>query len=487
MNSFLSSSGARVRGDEYQHLIGWIQVIRAVLPNSNVNEVGIEDPDAGNADDITIYKSSGSNEFFQIKSAVDGREIANIDWLMRSSKTGGLSIIKGLFDIWNQHNVSGSRLKITFFTNRPASADDNFISLRDGKDGTVAKRIKEAGPNSKVGRLRQHLITHLNTTDEKCLSFLNDLSFRVGRLYDELREDARTLMYSAGLRYDEEAITLGESIVRGWVTDGKRRLAITDIKQEIKDLLRMGELPSASLLVQAIDQDPMPETATIALNWVDSFDGDEPRTRRIPRDSTLWNTKFRKEIQEAAKLMRSRRETRVLVRGHMRLPTWFTIGVELGRTVGFEEVASFQGNVPWSSKGVVDEYPVEVTCNNEFSNKNEMAIGIALSVDPSKDVINHLQKTSNDIGRYICIAPTVGVGNTILKNDKQVRQWAYNVRDTVRDIAREYQPSKIHLFLSTPHGAALLLGHLWDRIPPTQLYEDLGALGDYLPSFFIHG
>ena len=431
MNSFLSSSGARIRGDEYQHLIGWIQVIRAILPNSNVVEVGIEDPDAGNADDVTIYKSNGPNEFFQIKSAVDGRGIANIDWLMQPSKTGGPSIIKGLFNIWNQHDALGSKIKIFFFTNRPAAADDNFISLRDGKDGTVIKRIKEAKPESEAGRLRQKVITHLNTTEEKLLNFLNDLSFRVGRLYDELREDARTLMYSAGFRYDEEAITLGESIVRGWVTDGKRRLAIADIKHEIKNLLCMGELPSASLLVQAIDQDPMPEIATVALNWVDYFDGDEPRTRRTLRDSTIWNTKFRKEIQEAAKLMRSRKETRVLVRGHMRLPTWFTIGVELGRTVGFEEVVSFQGNVPWSSKGVVGKYPVEVTCNNEFSDNNEMAIGIALSADLSKDVINHLQKNPNDIGRYICITPTVGVGNTILKNDKQVRQWAYNVRDMV--------------------------------------------------------
>lgn len=459
--------------------------MRASLPNSNVVKIGIEDPDAGNADDVTIYKSNGLHEFFQIKSSVDGRESANVSWLMQLSKAGGPSIIQGLFNIWKQHNASGSKLKITFFTNRPAAADDNFISLRDGKDGTVAKRIKEAKPKSEVGRLKQQLVTHLNTTEEQLLNFLNDLGFKVGRLYNELREDARILMFSAGFRYDEEAITLGESIVRNWVTDGKRCLAITDIKHEIKGLLCIGELPSASLLVQAIDQDLMPETATIALNWVGYFDGDEPRMRRIPRDSTLWNTKFRKEIQEAAKLMRSRRETRVLVRGHMRLPTWFTIGVELGRTVGFEEVVSFQGNVPWSSKGVVDEYPIEVACNNKFSDKNEMAIGIALSVDPSKDVINHLQKTPNDIGRYICITPTVGVGNTILKNDKQVRQWAYNVRDMVRNIAREYQPSKIHLFLSTPHGAALLLGHLWDRMPPTQLYEDLGALGNYVPSFFI--
>ena len=46
-------------------------------------------------------------------------------------------------------------------------------------------------------------------------------------------------------------------------------------------------------------------------------------------------------------------------------------------------------------------------------------------------------------------------------------------------------PRKLHVFLATPHGAALLLGHLWDRMPLTQLYEDHGASKGYVPSFLI--
>ncbi len=41
MSSFLSSSGARIQGDEYQHLVAWIQVVRACLPYSNVVKIGI--------------------------------------------------------------------------------------------------------------------------------------------------------------------------------------------------------------------------------------------------------------------------------------------------------------------------------------------------------------------------------------------------------------------------------------------------------------
>ena len=88
MNS-LSSSGARIGGDDYQHLIGWIYAVNSCFPNSNVTHIGVEDLNAGNADDVTIYKDNNSKEFIQIKFSVDGRALVNIDWLMQPSKTGG--------------------------------------------------------------------------------------------------------------------------------------------------------------------------------------------------------------------------------------------------------------------------------------------------------------------------------------------------------------------------------------------------------------
>jgi hypothetical protein len=42
---------------------------------------------------------------------------------------------------------------------------------------------------------------------------------------------------------------------------------------------------------------------------------------------------------------------------------------------------------------------------------------------------------------------------------------------------------RIHLFLAMPGGLALLLGHFWDRMPPTQTYEDL--LAAYEKAFLI--
>lgn len=473
----LSSSGARIGGDDYQHLIGWICAVRSCLPDSNVTHIGIEDPDAGNADDVTIYKDDNSREFTQVKFSVDGRAFLDINWLMEQSEKGGASILQRLFSVWDRHTNDGCKIQIKFICNRPASNTDGFISVRDGKNGTVINRISES--------MKKELASHLKATPEKMKNFLSQLVFIVGRLYDEYRKEAKECMICAGLRYDDEAVALGESIVRKWVTNGRRSLTLSELQEEIKPLLHPDNLPLNSLLIQAIDRHPIPDSATIALDWVDLFEGDEPRVRRKLKDNTHWNDKFRQEIQQAAKSLQSNKDKRVLIKGYMRLPTWFTSGVEFGKTVGFEEIVSFQGGVPWSSKGDMEEFPVEIINNQELSSGNEVAIVIAVSADLSADVLRHLKNISSGIGRFICLAPQLGISNTAFGNDKQVRKWAYNTRDLVRSIVRDYQPSKIHLFIAAPSGATLLLGHLWDRMPPTQLYEDGGATGNYSPSFFI--
>jgi SMODS-associated and fused to various effectors sensor domain len=62
---------------------------------------------------------------------------------------------------------------------------------------------------------------------------------------------------------------------------------------------------------------------------------------------------------------------------------------------------------------------------------------------------------------------------------------AVGIRDLVRQLAREHDAQRLHLFLAVPHGLALLLGHLWDRMPPTLVYEDLGAGNAYQPAFLL--
>src|SRR3989442_14887937 len=121
MRQTLSASGARIRGDDYQHVVAWIQVLRALQPGSGITSIGIEDSDAGNADDVTTYKGDAPAEWYQVKSAVDAREPASMAWLMESSKAGGLSILQRLYRTWAEQKKRS--IKLVLLTNRPLAPD----------------------------------------------------------------------------------------------------------------------------------------------------------------------------------------------------------------------------------------------------------------------------------------------------------------------------------------------------------------------------
>jgi hypothetical protein len=61
---------------------------------------------------------------------------------------------------------------------------------------------------------------------------------------------------------------------------------------------------------------------------------------------------------------------------------------------------------------------------------------------------------------------------------------AFGIREAVRPVIRRH--AQAHLFLATPIGLAMLLGHRWNAMPATIVYEDLMQLG-YESAFTIPG
>lgn len=484
MTPGLSRSAARMRGDDYQHLFAWLQVLRAINVPNNITKIGIEDPEAENADDVTVYMEDGECEYYQVKSSVDARQPVGMEWLTKLSKFGGPSIVQGFYRLWVS-KPDEHKPKIILITNRLPLYADPLLGMIDGRDGTVAYRLEHAGPKSKAADVRRRLAEHLQVTEGEAVRFFRDIRFILGRANEDWMLLVKPLMFTAGLRHDEDTVARGVGIVRGWVTGGEREITTAELRRAVEPLMQPGDSPTASILVQAIDRDPMPEGATVALDWVDSFPGSEPRVRRLPSDPTLWNDQFRPELQRAAQKLRSQGHTHVLVRGYMRLPTWFAVGVELGKTARFE-VSSFRGQTAWSSvgktSGITTEHDVTTLGLGQ-----DLAVGIALAADPSPDVLAYIRDQQINVGKYICIHPTNGASNHAIGDAADARGWACKVRDSVRCLVREYEPNQIHLFLAGPDGAILLLGHLWNRMPRTQIYEDLGPTEGYAPSYLIPG
>lgn len=468
----LSSSGARVRGDDYQHTYALTRAIEVVLAGSNIVELGVEDPDpeVHNADDVTIYRSGADNEFVQAKSSVDAQTPATLEWLTEPSRADGPSILTHLFHAWKSLTSRGEHPRLRLVSNKLIDPNDPVLGLREGTDGTVVRQLRAAKSSGRIGKARAHLAEHLGTTEGELISFLERLSFGFGVLLDDLRSDASFRMAAAGLRSDRHAIDLAVGLIRGWVTTARRTLTADEIRQEFRSLGIEITEPVATVVIQAIDRFPTVD-ATTSLDWVDRFIGDEARNRRTLRDPKEWNAVLRPELLDAARVVKSAGLRQVHISGAMRVPMWFAAGSAFGETAGFS-VEAFQNGELWRSTGSTTAFQVEVQTQTIGGDGAELAIVVSISTDISTEVREAIAERSS-IGILAVIRPRGGPGRAVVVNPDQARGLAVVIRDTARDLALSHRPTLIHLYLAMPAAAAMLLGHLWDRIGNTQLYVDM--------------
>ena len=483
MTTGLSRSSTRIRGDDYQHLFTWRQVLDAIVLPNNITKIGIEDPSAGKADDVTVYMKDGKRECYQIKYSVDSRQTAGTEWLTKSGRPGKPSMIQEFHRLWTEHGEDKPEIELV--TNRLPPKDDPMMSIIDGMDNTVARHLEHAKPGSKGATTLTKLATHLHVDEDVVVEFLRDVKFTLGMSHRFLVQQVKPFMHVAGLRCDDVAVEQGIGIVRGWVMDGKKEITVDELRQAVKPLRRPDESPTVSILIQMIDRDQVQNDAMIVLDWTGLFPGSEPRVRHLPSDPKLWNRKFRPELHRVARELRSQKKTRVLVKGYMRLPTWFVAGTELGKTAGFD-VSSVQGQEIWSSVGGLSKVSIECDAAH-VGRGQDLAVGIALAMDPSEAVLEYICGQGIGVNEYVCIRPANGPSNQAISDAAEARYWALKVLDSIRKLAEKHKPRQIHLFMASPHGAMLLLGNLWDRMPSTQTYEDLGSAEGYAPSYLIPG
>jgi len=162
---------------------------------------------------------------------------------------------------------------------------------------------------------------------------------------------------------------------------------------------------------------------------------------------------------------------------------WFAVGTHLARTRGYQ-VAMLQNGAMWSSDFEPGPLPaLDRSTLRAPVPGGSLALSVALSADPSDDAARHLALHRPSAG-HLRIALQAGVGSHAITGAVHAWATALALRDEARRTAAVARPSVVHLFLAVPAGLALLLGHVWDRVPDTQTYEDLAANG-YQPAFFI--
>ncbi|PWU52434.1 hypothetical protein DLJ47_18840, partial [Micromonospora sp. S4605] len=96
------------------------------------------------------------------------------------------------------------------------------------------------------------------------------------------------------------------------------------------------------------------------------------------------------------------------------------------------------------------------------------------------DLHRHGQRRSR---RGITTLSEGGPSQTAVPSAEFAVGWAQAARAQIRKSVRRTRAARLHLFFAAPQGAALMLGHHWNLMPPTVVYEHLGKT--YAPAMTI--
>jgi hypothetical protein len=475
-------SGARLAGDDYQHAFTLLYALKLLFSNGDVTKVEMEVDGAGNVDDLIVHRSNAPTLYNQIKFVTSQKQPLEHSWFTTPQKKGQKTPLWRFYDSYLRLTLpNGTRPEMALQTNRWPAAGDALLACVGGADGKLFPRLNLKTSGSRAGKIRHEWAEHLDISKDELLDFLEHLAIRAGRdALDELEDKCGLAMRAAGYRHNAAALLAAVGAIRKLIEDGRRELDADAVRAMCAGLDLDASPPRASLLVQAIASDPWPEAATASVDWVSLFDREDASSRRQLRDPDGWNEKLKPDLIEAIEQIRRSRTTDVHVLGAMRLSTGLLVGQQLCEVAGFSVSINGREGV-WSSTSPRQEFALAREAI-EVGTGDEMAVAISISQFIKEDVLAYIQEEQLPIAKLLIYSPVGGVSRDAISTPEHGAGAAAAISAALRGDTRRHR-GLLHLFISSPLPLAVLVGHLWNRMPQTQLYEDRGAGGGYFPSF----
>ena len=479
----LQARASAIRGDDYQHVIGWYWACQ-MLRDPDIASVAIEDPSGGAFDDIVICRRTNPDTYIQVKSSTSGNTIIDLAWLMKAATQNGRSPLQHFYDTYAQLVKGGEEVVLEFWTNRGYDHRSRvFGKLFDKKHEKVrTDQLLAARKRSKAHRERTALATHLEVDGPTLAAFLDKVRWKTTGAEPEWRRQAKPLMELAGLRSDDQAVDSGVSLVRSWVTDGSGAQSIDDVRAAVakRDLL-----VTSGTLVMAVhgnDREVLAVAPTVELDFVHLYDGDDSFTRKLLLDRGDWSKNILPALSDAVRALEGYRVRNVHVIGSLRHPMWFVVGRSLPEvkkwTLAVEQVGA-----TWRTDEESEDVEARVLSDVDLGAGEGVAVALGLSGDPTEAVRQFLESADIDVGRLLVFGPEGQPSRASVPSGGWAMNWARSVREQTRVGAPNAQ--HIHLFMQCPGGVALMLGHQWNVMPDTTIYEYAGE--SYHPTVTLPG
>lgn len=479
-----SPSGARLAGDDYQHAFTLLYALKLVFDNGNITKVEMEVDGAGNVDDLIVHHSNAPTLYNQIKFVTSQNQPLEHTWFTTPPKKRQETPLRRFYDSYLRLTLpDGTRPEMALQTNRWPAAGDPLLACVAGANGKLLPRLSLAKPGSKAGQIRREWAEHLHISEEELLAFLEHLAIRAGRdALDELEDKCGLALRAAGYRDDPASLLAAVGALRKLVEGGTRALDADAMRAICAKLNLHAEPPRATLLVQAIASDPWPESATASVDWVGLFDGEDANARRQLRDPDDWNRRLKPELVEAVEQLRLTKMKHVHVLGAMRLSTGLLAGQLLSEVAGF--VVSVNGREgEWSGSSPKQEFALKRQLI-DIGAGDDIAVAISISQPIKDDLLAYIEEEQLPISSLHVYGPVGGASREAIPTPEHGAGAAASISSALRADTMRHR-GLLHLFIAAPLPLAVLVGHLWNRMPKTQLYEDRGAGGGYFRSFTL--
>ncbi|MGH3188904.1 MAG: SAVED domain-containing protein [Streptosporangiaceae bacterium] len=471
-----SPSGVRVAGDRYQWLVAWhacLTVLRdaATGASNPAVSVGVEVDDVGNVDDVVLRRRLPPHSYRQVKYAVDGHTPVSGGFLTAASRTGGPSTLAKIAAAWRQLTSTGDPVELALITNRAPDPADPLIAGRDARTRLLLPRAGDGGPGSARGKERAAWAKAAGLTEAELLDLLAVLDFDLARDRMHLEETVKLTMFAAGLRSDDLALAAGADWVAEQVVAGRRELDLDAIQHAVSSRALHSGPTRTIVSIATLAPDRLAAQAAYAIDWVDRFDGSDAYAKRRPKAPATWQ-----QLQADIETIPSRLDaaSHVAITGSLRLAPAFTTGAAL-RMVTSTDIAVMQRGTPWASDAPYSAPMTPASTEYAIGQGQDVAIAIEVATSMTADVQAFLQDRQIPVSRLVVLGPPEGPRDNAIAGPEQACAQAVGLRDAARRAAHRHP--RVHLFLATPMGLALLLGHRWNRVAPTIVYEDLAALG----------
>lgn len=482
-----AASGARLLGDDYQHLLTWLYAAQLLHTDPEVTRVELEKRAAGNLDDLVVHRCDGPSLYHQVKFTTRPGEPLTADWFVDAPDRSRPPLGR-FYDSFHTLTVDGQPPGMVLHTNRLPAAGDPVLSCLDGTTERLVPRLARATSASDAGKARAAWAATIEASEEDLLTMLSALRIRAAQAsLADLQDRCRWVMEAVGLIGTAESVDKGMLAARRWIQEGTREVDAPIVSRLVDEQALRATEPTATLLIQAIDHDLWPETASVAVDWVDAFIGEHPSERREPHEPDVWSTRFAPDLRAAAAAIRQSGERRVRIDGAFRLATALFAGAVFADVRGFRVcVPGRAGDGTWIGDVTSDgpSRPCDLGENVVGIGAGpELAVGLNVSGDLTDAVVRHLATARVEADRLVVLS-VQAPNRQALAGDDDVRGWVQAVTGRLRSLAEEGAP-RLNLFIYGPRTAATLLGHSWNRMPPTQLWDDLGPGGGYTPAFLI--